>query len=110
MLRSITVMVVQIIDAAGSVVGYRHGTEEPAHSTQKLTSDVEIRRYGARVAAGRLDFCDSAFRSGLIDIGDHHVGAFACHGQGTGASDARTSAGDDGHFVLQNTHLQGLSV
>ena len=44
-------MIGQIIDAAGSVVGYRHGTEEPAHSAEKMTRDVEIRRYGARVAA-----------------------------------------------------------
>ncbi len=44
-------MVGQFIDAAGSVVGYRHSTEEPAHSTEKLTRDVEIRRYGDRIAA-----------------------------------------------------------
>lgn len=41
----------QVIDAAGSVVGYRHGTKEPDYSVEKLSRDVEIRRYGARVAA-----------------------------------------------------------
>ncbi len=40
-----------VIDAAGSVVGYRHGTAEPEYSVEKLTGDVEIRRYGARIAA-----------------------------------------------------------
>ncbi len=41
----------QIIDGAGSVVGYRKGTEEPDYSAEKLTGAVEIRRYGARLAA-----------------------------------------------------------
>lgn len=41
----------QVIDAAGTVVGYRHGTKEPDYSVEKLSRDVEIRRYGARVAA-----------------------------------------------------------
>jgi len=27
----------EVIDAAGSVAGYRHGTEEPDHSAEKLT-------------------------------------------------------------------------
>lgn len=40
-----------VIDAAGSVVGYRHGTAEPEYSAEKLAEDVEIRRYGARIAA-----------------------------------------------------------
>ena len=41
----------RLVQAAASVVGYRHGTEEPSHSVDKLTGDVEIRRYGERVAA-----------------------------------------------------------
>ncbi|MEE6139969.1 heme-binding protein [Mycobacterium sp. 050128] len=44
-------MIGQVLDAAGAVFGYRHGTEEPDHSAEKLTPDVEIRRYGARIAA-----------------------------------------------------------
>lgn len=40
-----------VVDAAGSVVGYRRGTEEPDHSVEKLTAGVEIRHYGARLAA-----------------------------------------------------------
>ncbi len=44
-------MIGGVIDAAGSVVGYRHGTKEPEYSAEKLAPGVEIRRYGARVAA-----------------------------------------------------------
>ncbi len=51
MLGSIGAMIGEVIDAAGSVVGYRHGTEEPDHSAEKLTRAVEIRRYGVRIAA-----------------------------------------------------------
>ncbi|GLB82060.1 heme-binding protein [Mycobacterium kiyosense] len=41
----------KIITGAPSVVGYRHGTEEPAYSSEDLAGGVQIRRYGARVAA-----------------------------------------------------------
>jgi hypothetical protein len=40
-----------LIEAGGSIVGVRHGTEEPAYSAEQLTDDVEIRRYGDRIAA-----------------------------------------------------------
>jgi SOUL heme-binding protein len=50
-LGSMGAMIGGVIDAAGSVVGYRHGTKEPDYSAEKLTRDVEIRRYGARIAA-----------------------------------------------------------
>jgi len=50
-LGSIGAMIGLVIEAAGSVVGYRHGTREPDHSAEKLTRAVEIRRYGARIAA-----------------------------------------------------------
>ncbi len=40
-----------LIQAGGSVVGVRHGTEEPAHTVEQVTGDVEIRRYGQRIAA-----------------------------------------------------------
>ncbi|MDP7703053.1 MULTISPECIES: heme-binding protein [unclassified Mycobacterium] len=51
MLKSIGAVVGQFAEAAGMVVGYRHGIEEPAHTTEKLTRDVEIRHYGDRIAA-----------------------------------------------------------
>ena len=51
MLASILKKTGQIIEGLGSVVGYRRGTEEPAHRTEKLTDEVEIRHYDARIAA-----------------------------------------------------------
>jgi SOUL heme-binding protein len=50
-LGMIRAVVGQIIEGAGTVVGYRSGTEEPDYSAEKLTGAVEIRRYGARLAA-----------------------------------------------------------
>jgi hypothetical protein len=50
-LATLATLIGQVVDAAGSVVGFRHRTEEPAHSSEKLTRDVEIRRYSARIAA-----------------------------------------------------------
>ncbi|OBF60427.1 heme-binding protein [Mycobacterium sp. 852002-50816_SCH5313054-b] len=51
MFGSVGALLGEVVDAAGSVVGYRHGTKEPDYSAEKLSRDVEIRRYGARVAA-----------------------------------------------------------
>jgi hypothetical protein len=38
-------------ESALSIVGIRVGTEEPAHTSQPLTDDVELRHYGPRIAA-----------------------------------------------------------
>jgi hypothetical protein len=51
MLGLIPAVVGKIIGGAGSVVGYRNGTKEPDYSAEKLTRTVEIRHYGARLAA-----------------------------------------------------------
>ena len=103
MLRSITAMIGQIIDAAGSVVGYRHGTEEPAHSTQKLTSDVEIRRYGARVAAETTVVADeeSARNVGFRRLARYIFGVN--HGQEKVSMTAPVSqeAVGDGEWVIR---------
>lgn len=50
-MKSYLAAVRQIVEGAAMVLGYRGGTEEPAHSTEKLTRDVEIRRYDARLSA-----------------------------------------------------------
>jgi SOUL heme-binding protein len=50
-IASFKTVIGQLIEAAGSVVGYRGGTAEPDHSIEKLTDGVEIRRYGVRIAA-----------------------------------------------------------
>ena len=41
----------QITEAGGTIVGIRHGTEEPPFTVTRRVGDVEIRRYGPRAAA-----------------------------------------------------------
>jgi hypothetical protein len=41
----------QIIESALSIAGIRIGTEEPHHLREPLTDDVQVRRYGPRIAA-----------------------------------------------------------
>lgn len=41
----------QVAEGAGSIVGIRHGTEEPTFTVERRVGDVEIRRYGPRIAA-----------------------------------------------------------
>jgi hypothetical protein len=38
-------------NAVGGVIGVRHGTEEPTYTAKQLTSRVEVRHYGPRIAA-----------------------------------------------------------
>ena len=51
MLSTITSIIGQVVDSALSIVGIRSGTEEPAHTSRRLTDRVEIRTYGPRIAA-----------------------------------------------------------
>lgn len=51
MLRSIGRIVNAAVEAAGSVVGVRRGTEEPAYSVERVCAGFEVRRYGHRIAA-----------------------------------------------------------
>ena len=41
----------QLVQAGGTVVGIRNGTEEPPFTVERRLGDVEIRRYGSRIAA-----------------------------------------------------------
>ena len=41
----------QLVEAGGSIVGLRGGTEEPPHTVEQLADGVEIRKYGPRIAA-----------------------------------------------------------
>jgi len=80
-LGSIAFVVRQIIGAAGSLVGYRSGTEEPGYSVEKLTRDVEIRRYGARIAAETTVTADeeSARSAGFRRLARYIFGANHVH-------------------------------
>ena len=51
MLNKIVGALGQVAEAGGSIVGIRSGTEEPSFTVERRIGNVEIRRYGARVAA-----------------------------------------------------------
>ncbi|MBY0386936.1 MAG: heme-binding protein [Mycobacterium pseudokansasii] len=51
MLHQIRTVTRWLTEALCSVVGLRHGTEEPRHTTEQLIDGVEIRHYGQRIAA-----------------------------------------------------------
>lgn len=50
-LEKITDTALQIVEGVGALVGIRSGTEEPMHVREATLGDVEIRRYGPRIAA-----------------------------------------------------------
>jgi hypothetical protein len=50
MIGKITRSLVQVVESIGSVVGIRT-VEEPSYQSEQLTKQVEIRRYGPRIAA-----------------------------------------------------------
>lgn len=51
MLTAIAAPTKAVLQALGSIVGVRHGTEEPTYLAEQLTRQVQIRRYGERIAA-----------------------------------------------------------
>ena len=51
MLNQLTTAVTQIAESVLGIVGIRVGTEEPPHTSEKLTDAVEMRRYQPRIAA-----------------------------------------------------------
>ncbi|TPG33023.1 SOUL family heme-binding protein [Mycolicibacterium hodleri] len=51
MLNQLTTAVTQIAESVLGIVGIRIGTEEPPHTSEKLTDVVELRRYQPRIAA-----------------------------------------------------------
>ncbi|MGY4712235.1 SOUL family heme-binding protein [Mycolicibacterium sp. CBM1] len=51
MLNRIVSAVTQVAEAGGSIVGIRAGTEEPSFTVEREFDGVQIRRYGARIAA-----------------------------------------------------------
>jgi hypothetical protein len=79
MLEAIVGLAQRLIQAGGSILGVRQGTEEPAYTVEQLTSDVEIRRYGPRIAAettvvaGEIVSRSKGFRrlAGYIFGGNH---------------------------------------
>ena len=51
MLKKIASTIGQVAESAVGIVGVRVGTEEPVHTSRRLTDTVEIRHYEPRIAA-----------------------------------------------------------
>ena len=51
MLDGLIGVVRSLTGVVGAIVGVRHGTEEPTYTAEQITSRVEIRHYGPRIAA-----------------------------------------------------------
>jgi SOUL heme-binding protein len=51
MLSQLRTVTSQLVESVLSVAGIRSGTEEPAYTAERLIDGVEIRWYGARIAA-----------------------------------------------------------
>ncbi|ORW00915.1 heme-binding protein [Mycobacterium kyorinense] len=51
MLKQVLTLICQLLESVPSVVGIRSGTEQPLYRVEPLTDEVEIRRYGPRIAA-----------------------------------------------------------
>lgn len=51
MIASIAKTGIRLLEEAASVIGVRSWTEEPPYEVEKKLGDVQIRRYGPRIAA-----------------------------------------------------------
>lgn len=100
MISRIATMARAALQAAGSVVGIRNGTEEPPHTVEHRTGHVEVRRYNERIVAettvtgGEEAARSSGFRrlAGYIFGGNHSRTKFAM--TAPVAQDLATQAGE----------------
>ena len=60
MLKAFVGLAAAVMSSACSTVGVRSGTEEPAYQVVERVGDLEIRRYGERIAAQTVVTGDSA--------------------------------------------------
>lgn len=51
MLNKLTTVVTQVAESVLGIVGIRVGTEEPPHTSRRLTDAIEVRQYQPRIAA-----------------------------------------------------------
>jgi SOUL heme-binding protein len=102
-LGSIRGLLEQVIDAAGTVVGYRHGAPEPEHSAEKVSGAVEIRRYGARIAAETTVAADeeSARNAGFRRLARYIFGANHVNEKIAMTAPVSQEAAGEGHWVIR---------
>ncbi len=76
MLKATARIARSLVEAGGSVVGFRGLTEEPAYSAEPLADGVELRRYPARLAAQTVVAADeeSARRIGFRRLAGYIFG------------------------------------
>lgn len=75
MLGKVVSVVSRVAEEAGSIVGIRVGTEEPAYTVEQVTGGLEIRRYGPRIAAQTTVTADkSALSTGFRRIAGYIFG------------------------------------
>ncbi len=103
MLKAISAVVSQLGEAGASVVGIRHGTEEPEHSVERLSTSVEIRRYGPRLAAETV-VADR--EEAARNIGFRRLARYIFGGNHAGAKIAMTApvsqrAGAEGNWLIR---------
>ena len=63
LLNQVRTAVKQVVETIGSVAGIRVGTEEPLYTAQPLIDNVELRRYGTRIAAQTAVAAEEAARN-----------------------------------------------
>lgn len=88
MLTTITTMAKAVLQAAGSVVGVRHGTEEPTYGAEQLTRHVQIRHYGQRIAA---ETTVAAGEEAARNIGFRRLAGYIFGGNNTATKIAMTA-------------------
>ena len=62
-MNQVRTAVKQVVETIGSVAGIRVGTEEPLYTAQPLIDNVELRRYGTRIAAQTAVAAEEAARN-----------------------------------------------
>jgi hypothetical protein len=100
---SISALLGGVIDAAGTVVGYRHGAKEPDYRSERLTGDVEIRHYGARIAAETIVVADeeAARYTGFRRLAGYIFGSNGVHEKIAMTAPVAQEAAGDRKWVIR---------
>lgn len=88
MLTAIAKLTNGLIEAGGSVVGVRDGTEEPAYRVEQVARDVELRHYGPRIAAETIV---TAGEEAARNIGFRRLAGYIFGGNHSGTKIAMTA-------------------
>jgi SOUL heme-binding protein len=103
MLKTIAGALVQVAEAAGSIVGIRHGTEEPAFTVEREFDGIQLRRYGPRIAAEAAIETDeeSARNEGFRVLARYIFGANSGRNKIAMTAPVTTGRGASGEWVIR---------